>query len=332
MNHRPWINFKELRARLKFEDVLAHYNVTLARRGDQHLGPCPLPSHPSEKQGKTFSANLERGIFQCFACRAKGNVLDFAGLMAGADIKDGNALRAVAVELQAKFFPEGASRRHPLAAAEPKAPEPAKLAVNAPLDFHLKELDYAHASLSGLGFEAEVMDHFEAGYCSRGSLKGHVAAALHGSDGKLVGYAKGAATELGLKFAYPEPRERQGVRHEFDLSSLVYNAHRIDSASSGLVIVDSLPSVWWLHQNGRPNAVAVLGEGVSEERAKLLASLVTSSGRVWIAPSGSEAGDALAQSLLVRLSLYRFVHWMKLDYGMQMTDLSKQEIKTCFTV
>lgn len=330
MNHRPWINFKELRARLKFEEVLAHYNVAVTRKGDQHLGPCPLPAHPRDKPGKTFSANLSRGIFQCFACKAKGNLLDFAGLMAGVDVEDGAALRVVAVELQEKFCPEGASRKNrPAPETAPKKEEP-EVATNAPLDFHLKDLDYAHASLRSLGFEAAVMDHFEAGFCSRGSLKGSVAAALHSPEGKLVGYAKGDVVNMALRFSYPESRERHGVRHEFDPGQLIYNAHRIETSDEDLFVVDSLSSVWWLHQNGRPRTAAILGDEASESQATLLASLVAPSGRIWLTPSADERGERLATSLLSHLAALRFVRWMRLETGMTPTDLTKREMETCF--
>jgi hypothetical protein len=88
-----WIDFKALRAKLDFEQVLKHYSVEIKRKGSQHHGYCPLPNHNGKKNSASFSANLERGIFQCFGCGAKGNVLDFAALMENVDPKAGPALR-----------------------------------------------------------------------------------------------------------------------------------------------------------------------------------------------------------------------------------------------
>src|ERR1700731_1349569 len=95
-----WIDFKALRAQLNFADVLRHYGVEVKARGNQHHGYCPLPNHNGKKNSPSFSANLEKGIFQCFGCGAKGNLLDFAVLMEKADPKDGIELRKVALELQ----------------------------------------------------------------------------------------------------------------------------------------------------------------------------------------------------------------------------------------
>src|SRR3954462_14438718 len=98
-----WINFRELRANLKFEQVLRHYGVEVKRKNDQHQGFCPLPNHNGKKNSPSFSANLDRGIFQCFGCGAKGNVLDFAVLMQNLNPKDGSSLHKVALELQERF-------------------------------------------------------------------------------------------------------------------------------------------------------------------------------------------------------------------------------------
>src|ERR1041384_6246442 len=102
----PWIDFKALRAKLDFEQVLRLYGVEVKRKGKQHHGFCPLPNHSGKRNSPSFSANLERGIFQCFGCGSKGNVLEFAGLMEKVDLKDGAALREVAVKLQQRFCPE----------------------------------------------------------------------------------------------------------------------------------------------------------------------------------------------------------------------------------
>src|SRR6266850_3677845 len=98
-----WIDFKQLRSKLDFEQVLKHYGVEVKRKGNQHHGFCPLPKHNGKKNSASFSAHLERGIFQCFGCGAKGNVLEFAALMEKVDPQDGEALREVAFKLQQRF-------------------------------------------------------------------------------------------------------------------------------------------------------------------------------------------------------------------------------------
>ena len=134
-----WIDFKELRARLDFEQVLKHYGVEVKRKVSQHHGYCPLPNHNGKKNSPSFSANLEKGIFQCFGCGAKGNALEFAAMMERADPKDDTALREVALGLQKQFCPELGNGPKPKTAQTPppkaEAIKGVPTVVNAPLDF-----------------------------------------------------------------------------------------------------------------------------------------------------------------------------------------------------
>jgi DNA primase len=335
-----WIDFKELRKKLDFEEVLRHYGVEVKRKGNQHHGYCPLPNHNGKRNSPSFSANLERGIFQCFGCGAKGNVLEFAAMMEKVDPKDGAAFRKVAIELQKRFCPElGDSPQVSKKPVEkPDKPEPKGLpvVVNAPLDFELKGLDRKHPYLLNRGFSQETIDHFGLGFCSRGLLKDRVAIPLHDADGKLVGYAgrmvDGAAiNEDNPRYRFPGARERDGTVYEFRKTLFLYNGFRIKAPVDDLIVVEGFTGVWWLNQNGLPHVVGTMGSDCSETQAERIVSLMKPGGRVWIVPNGDKAGERFAQSFLVQVSSYRFVRWMKLDENKQPTDLSAEQLKTCFT-
>jgi DNA primase len=329
-----WINFKELRSRLSFEKVLEHYGIEVKRKGKQHHGYCPLPNHNGKRNSPSFSADLERGIFQCFGCGAKGNMLDFAALMEKTDPKDGEALRKVALDLQKRFFgvePAKASEKKP----EPKDEKP--VVVNAPLDFELKGLDPVHPYLSGRGFNLETVVHFGLGFSSRGMLKDRIAIPLHDSDGKLVGYAgrvidDGAITEDNPRYRFPGARERDGKIFEFRKNLFLYNGFRLEHPLADLAVVEGFTAVWWLTQNGFPHVVGTMGADCSDEQAGLIAKLLKPDGRVWILSDGDPAGERFAHSVLAKVSPHRFVRWVKLGEGAQPTDLSGEELKTCFTM
>lgn len=299
-NHRPWVNFKELRSRLRFEAVLIDHKIEIQRKGDQHVGPCPLPSHPRDKRGPTFSANLERGIFQCFACKAKGNVLDFAGLMAGVDIGDGAALREVAVQLQERYFPEGASTRRKAPPTEPAAlkSDPQRVLINAPLDFALKDLDHRHPLLLEFGLSHETFAYFGVGFCARGSLKGRIAIPLH-EEGRLVGYASAEAGNLS-SLDFPQERERDGARLRFDPSRLVYNANRISGPCNELIVATDIPTVWRLYEHTALPAVAVCGDGMTERQCDAIAALLQPSGRIRIVPGSPKNTLRIVEALSLR--------------------------------
>ncbi|MGD0206156.1 MAG: CHC2 zinc finger domain-containing protein [Verrucomicrobiota bacterium] len=335
-----WIDFKELRSKLDFEQVLRHYGVEVKRKGNQHHGYCPLPNHNGKKNSPSFSANLERGIFQCFGCGAKGNVLEFAAMMEKADPKDGTALHKVAVELQQRFCPELGGKPSAEKAAPPKKAEPKEerpVMVNQPLDFELKGLDAEHPYLSGRGFTSETIRHFGLGFCSRGMLKDRVAIPLHDNEGKLVGYAgrvidDALISEDNPRYRFPGKRERDGTLYEFRKTLFLYNGFRIKTPIDDLIVIEGFASVWWLHQNGLPSVVGTMGSDCSERQAELIVSLVKPNGRVWIAPDGDKAGERYAQTLMSLISPHRFVRWVKLDENKQPTDLSAEQLKIRFII
>jgi DNA primase len=340
-NARDWVNFRELRARLKFEDVLRHHRVEICRKGEQHQGPCPLPRHGDRPNVAPFSAHLGRGIFQCFGCGAKGNLLEFSALMSGVDPEDGNAFRRAMTELAEALLP-GKGGAKP--AAEPtkpanaserprvesKASAPRETLVNAPLDFELKGLEHEHPTLTGGGLLLKTVVRFGAGFCSRGMLAGRVAIPLHDPEGRLVGYA-GADTGGGPidrcrpVLSFPEGRERKGQRLEFRPDLLVYNAHRVGGDLDDLIIATSVTLVWALHQCGFPNAVAPLGDGFSERQAGIAVSRVRPSGRVWILSRGSS--EAAAASLLGRMARLRSARLAELPAG---AELSRDTLASVF--
>lgn len=338
---KTWIDFKALRAKLDFEEVLQHYGVEVKCKGKQHHGFCPLPNHNGKKNSPSFSVNLERGIFQCFGCGAKGNVLEFAALMEKVDPKDGAALRRVAGELQKRFCPElgdgGATKKTPPDKPEKTEPkESLPIIINQPLDFELKGLDAKHPYLTSRGFTPETVKFFGLGFCSRGLLKDRVAILLHDRDGRLIGYAgrvvdDGTITEDNPRYRFPGKRERDGKRFEFRKTRFLYNGFRFKAPLDDLIVVEGFTAVWWLHQNGLPDVVGTMGSDCSERQADLIISLVKPNGRVWIVPDGDKAGERVAQSLLVQVSPHRFVRWVKLDDGRQPTDLSGEQLKSCFT-
>lgn len=332
--HRPWVNFKELRARLQFEDVLRHYKVEVRRKGEQHQGPCPLPGHTGSKSAYMFSANLARGIFQCFGCKAGGNVLEFAALMEKADLEDGDALRKVAVGLQGRFFPEGANskKREAPKAAAPAAPQALPVVVNAPLDFVLKDLDAGHPWFGEGGISADTVQHFALGFCSRGLLAERIAIPLHDAKGRLIGYAGRTTDETWISdenplYLFPEKRERQGRVFDFQKSAFLYNGHRIEAPCDDLVVVSEFHSAWWLYQCGFQDVVALMGSECSPEQAKLLVSLVSPSGRLWLMPNGGKAGESKVQAMLPELSAHRFVRWVKLSDGVEPSELASDQLK-----
>jgi DNA primase len=331
-----WIDFKKLREQLDFAAVLRHYGVELKVKGDQHHGFCPVPTHKGKRNSQSFSANLKRGIFQCFGCGAKGNVLEFAALMDGVDPKDGSALRGVATKLQQRFCVAISAK--PTASSKVSAPEKAPstadkpIIINAPLDFELKSLDREHPYLRTRKFSDATIDEFELGFCSKGYLKDRIAIPLHDQQRRLVGYAgrivdDALITDEEPRYKFPGQRTRETVIHDFRKSEFLYGGYRIKEPVSDLIVVEGFTHHWWLWQHNIRNVVCLMGWSMSEAQATLIVSLTQSDGRVWLMPDGDESGIRCAQTALPLIAPYRSVRWVKLGEKKQPTDYDGAELR-----
>ena len=327
-----WVNFKELREQLDFAAVLQHYQVTLKVRGERHQGFCPLPTHQGKRRSPSFSAHLTKGIWQCFGCGAKGNILDFAMRMEGFDPQDRAGLRQTALVLQEHFGGERpVSRPAAFAVGTPLAAQ-TKVVVNAPLSFELQNLAADHPYLRHRGFTPDTPCHFGLGYCNRGWLKGRITIPLHDAAGHLIGYAGRVVNDQLIdqdhpKYRFPGRRERARTLYEFRKSLFLYHGHRIAPSVSDLTVVEGFPGVWWLWQAGCENVVGLMGASCSAEQAALIVGLVAPGGRVWIFPDGDQAGERCATSVLGQVARHRFVRWIVAEPGRQPTDYSADELK-----
>jgi DNA primase len=327
------IDFRELRAQLDFEKVLRHYGVEVKRgKDDQHMGFCPLPNHNGKRNSQSFSANLKLGIFHCFGCGAKGNVLDFAAMMEKENPKDGRALYRVAAKLQKQFGLDGSpAPKGTKEAVKPKEKDAPRL-VNVPLNFELKGLDPKHPYLLNRRFMPETIAHFGLGFCSRGYHKDRVAIPLHDQKGELVGYAGRVVddkliTDKNPRYLLPGDRERDGVIYEFQKTLFLYNGFRIQKPVRDLIVVESFTSIWWLTQNDLSDGVGTMGADCSPKQGELIVSLVEPGGCVWIFGDGDDAGERHALSVMREVARHRFVRWIRMPDGKQPTDFSREELK-----
>jgi hypothetical protein len=83
-----WLDFKEIKARVDVRPVLERFGILehLEARGSELVGWCPL----GKEHGKadSFAFNTEKRSFQCFACKARGSVLDFIGKYQGVSLRE----------------------------------------------------------------------------------------------------------------------------------------------------------------------------------------------------------------------------------------------------
>jgi hypothetical protein len=161
-----WVDFRELRQGLSIEQVLTSYRVPLQRVGLHQLrGPCPLPTHGSERSRNSFSVDTAKNVWACHSascCEARqgrvgGNVLDLVACL------EGCSLRQAALRLQEEWRGAGMAVGEPLRASK-GSPTNRGLDRPHPLSFSLRlgwhpyleerAVDPATAAWFGVGYYA----------------------------------------------------------------------------------------------------------------------------------------------------------------------------------
>src|SRR5437016_5640381 len=87
------LSFKDLKQHISIEQVLRHYGLfdTLQLKGKSHRGLCTFCE---AAEGSPFSVSLEKSCYQCFTCRASGNILDFVAKWEGVSIREAGQVLA----------------------------------------------------------------------------------------------------------------------------------------------------------------------------------------------------------------------------------------------
>jgi DNA primase len=300
------LSFKHLKQRISIEQVLRHYNLFegLQPRGKSHRGYCPFCE---VQEGAPFSVSLEKRCFQCFACQASGNILDFVAKWEGVSIREAGQILSKhfvgeeELHTVAKTEEKTVAREVPPAEeAGPPAPAPpARFAEsrragvdeagkradkasstqaptatppqggissrNEPLTFALKNIEPDHPSVKALEIHEDILTAFGVGYYrGRGMMENHIVIPIYNPNRQLVAYA-GFHPE-DRTYTYP-PK----FRREFELYNLG-GARAADGEDRGLILVRHLLEALVLISAGHFNAVAIMGEIISEEQVEALLS------------------------------------------------------------
>ena len=173
------------------------------------------------------------------------------------------------------------------------------------------------------------------GYCSRGLLKGRIAIPIHDEKGSLVAYAGRWATSpsAGRPEEAPVNEPKYKLPKGFHKSLVVFNLHRAteQEMESGLILVEGFFGVFWLHQCGFTNVVALMGSSLSRTQKRLLTTVLGPNGRLTLLFDGDESGKACQRQCLEELSGDLFVNLAKLpDEVSQPDQLSKYQVHELF--
>jgi DNA primase len=289
-----FVSFAEVKRAVSMEAVLAHYELftSFTKKGQNLAGPCPFSRAHSARQ---FQVNLSKNAWYCFGCKEGGNILDFVAK------REKIGVREAALRLDA-WFSLGLAEVSRPAESPAETPRP-EAALNLPsenghLTFTLKTLDPNHAALALLGLRAETLTRFDAGYCTKGFLKGRLAIPIHNVRGELIAYA-GLAVEEGETPRYLLPPN-------FYQALEVFNLHRLAEAeaSGTLYLVPEIAGVLRLAEAGKTAVLGLFDGSLSSRQEEAIAGALTLyEGLILV-------GEGFADRTVARLARHAAVSWI----------------------
>jgi DNA primase len=324
---QSFVDFRHVKASARFELVLAHYGFTVTAKGRQKTILCPFHGD------KTPSCNisLDKNVFHCFACGAKGNVLEFVAKKEGVDLRDAALLLAdwCGIEpsnrpSQPESAPKASKSATGSKSAAPSQPSPtaAQSPVQAapatpseapatkslrPLSFAL-QLDASHPYLRERGLTEEEVATFGLGHCGRGVMKGRIAIPIHDADGNLVGYAgrwPGEPPEGEPKYRFPDG---------FEKSRVLFNLNRVSKGTTEVVLVEGFFGAIAMHALGLA-AVACMGSSASHDQLGLLAGRGVRCLKILC--DGDAAGEEASTKIAAEAAKQFYVRRITLPKGSQ---------------
>ncbi len=262
----PWMDFALIRERVDFATILARYDIALAHLQGQISVLCPFHN---DRQ-PSLSVNLDRKLFHCFACQAKGDIFDFVARIERVSLPEaaGIVARYCGIPLEGQLSAErpplkSAEHRQNASSVNRRIREVRQHAGKASPCCSIN-LDPTHRYLFDRELTPELIRVFGLGYCARGRLHGRVCIPIHSPDGAQVLAYSGRWAHDDVPKGVPRYLMPRGFRK----NEVLFNYHRVVGAQH-LVIVEGYWSVFRLHALNVP-AVALMGTSLSDPQMDLL--------------------------------------------------------------
>jgi DNA primase len=308
-----WVDFCELKQSVGIEQVLASYRIQLKGVGHNQLrGPCPLPTHGSERSRQSFSVDTANNVWACHSAscckvrqgRVGGNVLDLVALLEGCTIRD------AALHLQDQWC----GWRARLKACEHQLASKGS-SGSRPLTFSLR-LRW-HPYLAQRAVHPSTAAWFGIGYyAGSGFLRHRIVFPIHDGEGQLVAYAGRSIDGSEPRYLFPPG---------FRKSQVIFNLHRAVGESAGCaIVVEGFFDCLRVHQAGYRNVVGLMGISLSEVQEQLLLERFQ---QLVLMLDGDEAGRRASQQLATRLRGKVSLSMAGMPSGRQPDQLSSEEIE-----
>jgi DNA primase len=277
---------------------------------------CPMPDHPGSDENPSAYMNSMTGLFQCFSCKAKGNIVQVTSILLDVSHLEATRLLKEAympgyydpderdtVKEVKKIMEEAAEREEKLRNHILFDDTKDSFYVDWHYDFGSGQ-PYAQY-MEARGFEEDALQEWELGYDERSR---RITIPVRDEKGNLVGF-KGRAWEDYNKPKYLILGDRPGkVSHygwtPYHVTEVLFGAHRFEHQDQ-LIIMEGELNVVACYQKTRRNAVALNGSNFSDKQAEIVKSKTES---VVTFLDSDLAGKLCTEKIIEKLSPYMPVY------------------------
>lgn len=251
-----------LKGSLRIEEVAGRY-MSLMRKGRLWTGLCPFHGdrHPS------FAIDPEKQTFMCYACGAKGDVLEFVRKMKNCSFKEVLGMLIEKVEPSVTPSPREREREVCKAACQTEC----KMAPPLTDFLHLLQpCASGHSELSGTWIDFEVGHSPFLVPPEWKAMRGRLVFPIRDEEGNLVGFA---ARRLSDTDAGSPKYINSAASELYHKSELLYGLYRAKDSirREGYVfVVEGYKDVLAMHAAGLTNTVALCGTALCPGHIALL--------------------------------------------------------------
>ena len=290
--------------------------VALRRTGNRWVGLCPFHAEKSP----SFSVNAEEGLFYCFGCQARGDVITFVRETQHLDFAASVEFLAARAGIALRYDTPGATREHHRRTALTDTME---LAVEW---YHQRLLTApdagpARSYLRGRGYDPDAVRAFRLGWApagwdelcralrAPGEVLQETGLGFRNKSGKMMDAFRGRvmfpifdAAGKPVAFGGRILPGHDGPKYKNSQEGPLYSKRRVlyglnwakaDIVAKGEVIVcEGYTDVIAFHRAGMPRAVATCGTALADEH---MAQLKNFARRIILAYDADSAGQGAAE-------------------------------------
>ena len=189
-------------------------------------------------------------------------------------------------------------------------------------------LTSAYPSLAPYGFIDRVADRFGLQICGRGDFGGCVFTPLFGPCNRLLAYAllKLAKESISIKY-FVRFLPNGKVRHLDVPPDLLYPVASAHVRFHDIIIVQSIPAVWWLWQFGYDRSITPISSKLTPHQILKIKSLLTAGGKLCVMPNGNRSGDRFAEQILNQIGRGQTCRLLSLPAEATPMSLSSAELR-----